>query len=283
MPEETDDEYLEMPSSASAEEASYTTRFLTFVHGILFRIAALRQELAEIYGYEGRFDEPFRERMRHMAPAERESFLVAAREMGRLEAMQSRFEIVETQFEDRDEQVQGFLMEHEAALEAWYEAQPLFGTDPDDISPISPVGGVGRSAKTPADDGLHRSLTEAAHPRDSLFRAHGAGMGSVRAAIQSAGGELGEIAGDDFTDHVLTALADSELHDAERRFGLRLRWLASLPPRQRMAVTLRAAGLKRRDVASRMGISEESVKTHLQRADEEWNRWRGGNAGREPG
>jgi DNA-binding CsgD family transcriptional regulator len=294
--------------NTGADETSYAVKFLAFVYGVPFRLVAIQQELSDIFDFRGEPSPEFLSRFQHWQEPQREAFRALLVEQQRLQMMQSRFENVERVVSglslSHEDLAAAFASAHEDATEEW---STHFGGSAavaaTQHAPVSAPRAIHRrSSAEPAlppgvDNiaGVGMQLTMALNDTDESDAAdatgHGAegtssftvGAATHLARTPTASGAFtfrvpsdirrDAVAGADVLQSVLDATARYEIDLAERRYQARLRWVSGLTKQQRSAVVHRYLGNRRRDTAELLGISEQSVKTHLQRADAEWEKY----------
>jgi hypothetical protein len=271
---------VERIEPASQPEIRYALQFLTYAYGVPFRLVALQQELTDVFGFEGVFDDEFVGRWRTLSEPERAAFSQSFREYRRMQALGNQFGAAEKDIESTsplEDQASRFVAAHLDGLDDWQETLR------------TEAGAVSRTAAeifaAPASDHLQTGAPGDDEAQEASGPILLEGLaGRDRTDVSSVWESLAPI--DDLARIVLDELCAHELAAAQGRFLGRVRWLLGLPNQQRVAVALRTSGKKRREIARAMGISEESVKTHLSRADDDWESLtetqKTGNRGKSP-
>ena len=281
---EAEDADTAPPATDDADpEVNYAVHFLTYAYTVPFRLVALQQELIDIFGFNGSFDDDFLARWRALSPPEQAAFSQSYREYRRMQALGRNFAAADRESDEStpiDERAGRFVAAHMDGLEQWQEL--LRGE-------AATAASRGTEGAEPASGGVDALTTLAANGQppptrsamsDLFAGATGSGGPIAGRALLSSLGDsdqstvssiLDSLAPiDELAGVVLEALCANEMADAQGRFLARVRWMLNLPNQQRMAVAMRTVGRKRREIAKAMGISEESVKTHLARADDDW-------------
>ena len=249
----------------------YALRFLTYAYTVPFRQIAIEQELSDVFEFSGEFDDTFIARWEALTLPERAAFSQAYREFRRMQALGRSFADAELDTDvdsPLDDRAARFVGAHIDGLEKWQDGlhAELRAAPPRAAQVLQAVGEPGGRLPAPLGyTGYGAFLRNGTAARqDTLPDPKTHDSFDIASVLES----LAPI--DAVAKGVLDQLCARELMEAKTRFLSRVRWLLALPNQQRIAVALRTTGKKRREVAKTMGISEESVKTHLARADDDW-------------